>query len=152
MTIRRKLRHEVPQLNTSSLPDLIFTVLFFFMIVTHMRENTLLLHFQTPEGQQLTRLTRKSAVTHIYIGPANRSPHHTIIQINDREVAADDITDLISTERKLLSADDLPHHTISIKADRRTPMRLITQVKQALRQAGATNISYTATDSPSASR
>ena len=36
----RRRRHEVPALNTASLPDLIFTVLFFFIIVTHMREET----------------------------------------------------------------------------------------------------------------
>ena len=36
-----KKSHDVPELNTSSLPDLIFSVLFFFMIVTHMRQVTL---------------------------------------------------------------------------------------------------------------
>ena len=34
-------KREMPALNTSSLPDLIFTLLFFFMIVTTMREVTL---------------------------------------------------------------------------------------------------------------
>ena len=34
----RRKKHEMPGLNTAALPDLIFTVLFFFMIVTHMRD------------------------------------------------------------------------------------------------------------------
>ena len=56
-----KKSHEVPGLNTSSLPDLIFSVLFFFMIVTHMRQVTLKVDCRLPQGKELTRLTKKSA-------------------------------------------------------------------------------------------
>ena len=63
----RKKSHEVPGLNTSSLPDLIFSVLFFFMIVTHMRQVTLKVECRMPEGKHLTRLTKKSAVSHISV-------------------------------------------------------------------------------------
>ena len=34
---KQRQRRDIPQLNMYSMPDLIFTVLFFFMIVTHMR-------------------------------------------------------------------------------------------------------------------
>ena len=64
-----KKSHEVPGLNTSSLPDLIFSVLFFFMTVTHMRQVTLKVDCRLPQGKELTRLTKKSAVSHIYICP-----------------------------------------------------------------------------------
>ena len=67
MMFRRRSR-EVPGLNTSSLPDLIFSVLFFFMIVTHMRHVTVKVKYQVPQGKELTRLTKKSAVSYIYIG------------------------------------------------------------------------------------
>ena len=62
----RRHSREVPALNTSSLPDLIFTVLFFFMIVTHMRHETVKVQYQVPQGKELTRLTKKSAVSYIY--------------------------------------------------------------------------------------
>ena len=55
-------------LNTAALPDLIFTVLFFFITVTHMRQVTLKVKYRVPEGTELTKLTKKSAITHIYIG------------------------------------------------------------------------------------
>lgn len=61
-------RRQMPQLNTASLPDLIFTVLFFFMVVTHMRTVTLKVSFRVPQGTELTRLTKKTAVSYIYIG------------------------------------------------------------------------------------
>ena len=41
MIFRNRSQRSMPQLNTSSLPDLIFTVLFFFMVVTHMRKTTI---------------------------------------------------------------------------------------------------------------
>ena len=40
MSIYRRRKHDIPELNTASLPDLIFTILFFFMLVTHMRKTT----------------------------------------------------------------------------------------------------------------
>lgn len=58
----------MPELNTSSLPDLIFTMLFFFMIVTSMREVTLKVQFQVPQGTELEKLEKKSLVSFIYIG------------------------------------------------------------------------------------
>ena len=53
----------MPELNTSSLPDLIFTMLFFFMIVTTMREVTLKVQFQVPQGTELEKLEKKSLVS-----------------------------------------------------------------------------------------
>ena len=58
----------MPELNTSSLPDLIFTILFFFMIVTTMREVTLKVKFTVPTGTELEKLEKKSAVSFIYVG------------------------------------------------------------------------------------
>ena len=66
MSMFKRTRREIPGLNTSSLPDLIFTVLFFFMIVTHMRKVTLKVKYQVPQGTELTRLTKKTAVSYIY--------------------------------------------------------------------------------------
>ena len=62
---------EMPELNTSSLPDLIFTILFFFMIVTTMREVTLKVKFTVPTGTELEKLEKKSAVSFIYVGPVS---------------------------------------------------------------------------------
>ncbi|MDE5740020.1 MAG: biopolymer transporter ExbD, partial [Bacteroidaceae bacterium] len=59
---------EMPEMNTSSLPDLIFTILFFFMMVTTMREVTLKVKFEKPVGTQLEKLARKSCTSFIYIG------------------------------------------------------------------------------------
>lgn len=53
----------MPELNTSSLPDLIFTMLFFFMIVTTMREVTLKVQFQVPQGTELEKLENIKSIS-----------------------------------------------------------------------------------------
>ena len=107
MSIFHRRSHEVPGLNTASLPDLIFTVLFFFMIVTHMQKVAVKVQYRTPQGTELTRLTKKTAVSYIYIGRPTTNPQQTAgaamrIQLNDKFASAGDLTDYIVAERKRL--------------------------------------------------
>ncbi len=146
MRITRRKR-VIPQLNTSSLPDLIFTVLFFFMIVTHMRRVALKVEYQVPAGTELTRLTKKTSTSYIYIGrPMQGGQGGMQVQLNDKLCTPDEVGAFVSSERQRMNPIDAQNMIVSIKADRRTPMALITQVKQALRQAQALRINYSATD------
>ena len=144
----KRTRREIPGLNTSSLPDLIFTVLFFFMIVTHMRKVTLKVKYQVPHGTELTRLTKKTAVSYIYIGkPVTGTVQgNTVIQLNDKYATTTDIIDYIAAEKSRMSPEDQQQMTVSIKADRSTKMGIISEVKQALRKSKALKISYSATE------
>lgn len=146
----RRSSREVPGLNTSSLPDLIFSVLFFFMIVTHMRQVTLKVKFQVPQGKELTRLTKKSAVSYIYIGKPlvklESVGRATCIQLNDKYATPAEVMDYISAEKKRMSAGDQKQMTVSIKADKHTKMEVVSEVKQALRQAKALRVNYSASE------
>ncbi len=154
--------HEVPGLNTASLSDLIFTALFFFMIVTHMREVQVKVKYQVPQGTELERLTKKSAVSYIYIGKPLKSEgkaqrgdddkdandgRETAIQLNDKLATADDVAAYIAAERSRMAPEDLKKMTVSIRADRHTRMGVVTEVKQALRKAGALKVNYSAEQS-----
>ena len=134
--------HSVPGLNTASLPDLIFTVLFFFMIVTHMKENQMKVKYQVPEGTKLERLAKKSTISHIYIGKPYKRGGITAVQVNDKIVDVAEIEDFIAAERKRMSPDDAKQMTVSIKADKKADMGVITDVKQSLRRANALKILY----------
>ena len=149
MSMFRRHRHEMPGLNMSSMPDLIFTVLFFFMIVTHMRSVPLKVAYQVPAGTELTKLTRKSAVTYIYIGKPIGQMRHVIgdsvrIQLNDKFTDPSAVGDFISQERQSMLPEDVQAMTVSIKADKSTPMGVITDVKQMLRQSKANKVNYSA--------
>ena len=140
----------MPELNTSSLPDLIFTMLFFFMIITTMREVTLKVQFRAPQGTELEKLEKKSLVTFIYIGQPTaqfqkQMGSETRIQLNDKFSDASEIQDYIYQERENMKEEDQPFMTVSLKVDRDTKMGIVTDVKQALRQSYALNINYSAT-------
>lgn len=171
--IRRNRRlREVPILNTASLPDLIFTVLFFFMIVTHMRTTTSKVKYALPQGTELKRLVKKSAVTYIYIGrdmPKTTRETSTVVspntssavspntssassmdvsaykvQLNNRVGTISEVASFVANEKKRMNPDDQVKMTVSIKADRSTPMYVINAVKRAVRAGGATRINYSA--------
>ena len=137
----------MPEMNTSSLPDLIFTILFFFMMVTTMREVTLKVKFTIPQGTELTKLEKKSAVSYIYVGPPTdqlraQMGSSTRIQLNDRFAEPPEVMDFVAVERKGMvnEADQI----ISIKADQKTPMGIITDIKEVLRKSWAVRINYSA--------
>ena len=138
----------------AALPDLIFTVLFFFMIVTHMRQVDPLVRYQVPQGTEVVKDIRKAGLVYILIGhpmdntplAAYHSPHpSTVIQMGNRIVTVDEIPAMIEKERARMSEDERQLLTVCIRADRDTEMGVINDVKQALRRAGALNINYAAT-------
>ena len=149
----RRHKKKVPGLNTASLPDLIFTVLFFFMIVTHIRHDAPKVEYRIPQGTELQKLTKKSAATYIYIGKAigqlQKSEGTAVkVQMNDKYVTPDEITDYVIDERSRMMPEDRQQMTVNLKADRNADMGTIIDVKQALRRANALRISYSAERAP----
>ncbi|NDV82426.1 biopolymer transporter ExbD [Bacteroides sp. 51] len=139
----------MPELNTSSLPDLIFTLLFFFMIVTTMREVTLKVEFKVPQGTELEKLEKKSLVTFIYVGKPGeefrkKMGSESRIQLNDAFAEVAEIQDFITQERLSMKEEDQPFMTVSLKIDQDTKMGIVTDIKQALRLAYALKINYSA--------
>jgi biopolymer transport protein ExbD len=145
---------EMPELNTSSLPDLVFAILFFFMMVTTMREVSLKVQFRSPQATELQKLEKKSLVTFIYVGKPNspelleKMGNETRIQLNDQIAEISEVGAYIGQEKASMKEEDQPYMTTSIKADYETKMGVITDLKQALREAYALKISYSAKPRP----
>ena len=137
-SIFRRSSHDMPGLNLASMPDLIFTVLFFFMIVTHMRHDDVRVRYQVPAGTEVQKLQQKSAVINIYIGEGK-------IQVNNQLTDVEHLPQLIEAERKKLSEDNAERLTVSLKADKHTPMGIIADVKEALQRSFALRINYSGT-------
>ena len=139
----------MPALNTSSLPDLIFTILFFFMIVTTMREVTLMVEFRVPKGTEIEKMTKKSLVSYIYVGKPTREWRARIgsgtqIQLNDKFASLYEVQDYVYQEREAMKEIDKPFMKVSLKVDKDTRMGIVTDIKQELRKAYALNINYSA--------
>jgi len=115
-----------PAINTSSLPDIIFMLLFFFMVTTTMREVTVRVQQKMPEATEVQKLDKKSLVSFIYIG----------------EPSVDDIPEFVTKEREARDEADRKFITTSLKVDGNTKMGIVTDVKQELRKSGAFKINY----------
>ena len=148
--IRRNEKREMPALNTSSLPDIIFMLLFFFMSVTTMKEVTYKVSIHNPQATELTKLEKKSLVRYIYVGVPTADfikqyGAETRIQLDDAFAETKEIGDFIINERSSMKESEQPLMTVSIKADKDTRMGVIADIKQELRRAYALKISYAAT-------
>jgi len=149
--IRRNDKREMPALNTSSLPDIIFMLLFFFMSVTSMKEVSYKVTCSnSPQASELTKLEKKSLVRYIYVGKPTEQyvkqfGTDTRIQLDDQFAETNEIGDYIINERSAMKEDEQGKLTVSIKADKETRMGVITEIKQELRRAYALKISYSAT-------
>ncbi len=148
MQIRRKKHRSVPGLNMASMPDLIFTVLFFFMIVTHMRNETVKVKLQVPQGTEVTKSSNKFSTINIYIGRNNYGD--TQIQVNDRMCSLGQVGALVQNLKANLSEESQDNLIINLRADRNTDMGIVNDLKKELRDVGALTIRYSATENAKA--
>ena len=144
-------RHNVPSLNVASMPELIFTVVCISFIVTHMRNGEVLVRLQVPEGNEVRKLANKSSVVNIYIGrqvneETGRQGEDWLVQLNGDLVKPEELPARIEQIRATMSPELAEHLTVSLRADRHTPMGIIQDVKKALQQSYALRINYSATE------
>lgn len=146
-----KKQKETPGLNMGSMSDIIFMLLFFFMVITTMRESSLFVQIAPPKGTEVVKLEKKSLVSYINVGipmPAYQAKYGTQprIQLNDQIADVSQIASFVELERATRDEADRPFITTAIKADRGrdVKMGLITDIKQELRMAGAFKIFYNA--------
>ncbi|MBO5881699.1 MAG: biopolymer transporter ExbD [Alistipes sp.] len=141
----KKGKREVPAMSTSSLPDIVFMLLFFFMAATTMREVDPLVKVQMPQANEITELDKKNLVN-IWMGkPMNAAKGEDAlkIQLNDKTQEVEDIRNFISatTATKGLGPKDI---VVNLRVDKEATVGKLTAVKQELRKADALSISYAA--------
>ena len=147
--IRKDAERETPALATSSLPDIIFMFLFFFMAVTTMKEVTFKVRVSPPMATEVQKLENKSLTRYVYVGKpmaqyTKAFGSETRIQLGDAFADINELQDFIVSERSAMNENDQNLLTVSIKADHDVKMGTITDIKQALRKAQALKISYSA--------
>lgn len=138
-----------PAISTASLPDIIFMLLFFFMVVTVMRENDPKVAVKVPNATELTKLEKKSLVNHIYIGkPVDKykdiygtSPR---IQLNDKISTEADIPLFLEQHKLGVQEGQRPLITTSLRVDEQVTMGIVQDVKVALRKANQLKVNYSA--------
>ena len=139
-----------PAISTASLPDIVFMLLFFFMVATVMRENTLMIENQLPSADQIEKLEKKNLVMYIYVGKPSsnyRAKYGTEarIQLGDKLAEVGDVQAFIASERATKREEEIPYLTTSLRVDKEANMGIVGDIKQELRKANALKLNYTTT-------
>jgi biopolymer transport protein ExbD len=130
---------------TSALPDIIFMLLFFFMVTTVLRETTINVKQRIPDATQLRKLQRKSLVSYLYIGEPKKTEiwgDEPKIQANDAFIEVKDVVLWVTREKEKLNEVERDQITISMKVDEEAKMGLISDVQLELREANARKLLY----------
>ncbi|MDO9261612.1 MAG: biopolymer transporter ExbD [Flavobacteriaceae bacterium] len=141
----KKNKKGLPAISTASLPDIVFMLLFFFMVSTTMRETDLLIKKPSlPFANEVKKLEQKSLVSTIYVGKAKDSKYGAgdKIQLNDKLSTVKDVRAFIYSERAKHNEDEVPYMTVSIKADVNSYVGTVTDIKVELREINALKVSY----------
>lgn len=150
----KKKKSGAKSINTASLPDIVFMLLFFFMVTTVMRKTEVQVNVTLPGASQVKKLEKKSLISYIYIG---RPVQHLqsiygvepMIQMNDKlineeGIPSESVKDFVLFEREKLDEFDKNMMTVSLRIDQNIPMGKVDDVKKALRMANALKINYSA--------
>tara|TARA_B100001250_G_C19603772_1_gene701793 strand:+ start:196 stop:666 length:471 start_codon:yes stop_codon:yes gene_type:complete len=145
---KKNKNSKLAPISTASLPDIVFMLLFFFMVTTVMRETDMLVENILPQATEVKKLERKSLVSYIYIGSPkgnNRKVKYgkeAKIQLNDAYARISDIQSFVIAERETRAEEEVPLLTTSIKADVNVKMGIVSDIKQELRKSQAYKINY----------
>ena len=145
---KKKKSGSLPAISTASLPDIVFMLLFFFMVATVMRDNTLMIRNQLPTADQVHKLNKKDRVIYIYAGkPSSRYVDKygssARIQLNDKFATVAEVGAFVLEERSAKRQELQNVLTMALKIDGETKMGLISDIKQELRKVNALKINYT---------
>jgi len=143
----KKKKKGLPAISTASLPDIVFMLLFFFMVSTTMRETDLVIKKPVlPSASEVKKLEHKSLVSTIYVGQSKDDRiSGDKIQVNDKIIDVKDIPSFIFAERALRKEEEVKFMTTSIKADKGANVGTILDIKEQLRDINALKISFSTT-------
>lgn len=138
-----------PAISTASLPDIVFMLLFFFMVVTKLRESEQKLTVKTPSATELTKLENKSLVNFIMIGRPVKKYQDIYgtkprIQLGDKISEESEIPLFLEKHKTSVPEGQQAGITTSLKIDGDVTMGIVSDVKTALRKAGQLKINYSA--------
>ena len=131
MKLERKT-HTSREISTSSMPDIIFMLLIFFMVTTVMREYEGL-DVIMPRAKMIEKLESKRHTSYIW------ATKDGLVSVDDRIININSLSGLMYTK---IAMD--PKITVSLKSDEKTTMKLITDIHTQLRTANALKLSYSA--------
>ncbi|MBP3192230.1 ExbD/TolR family protein [Natronogracilivirga saccharolytica] len=138
---QKKQANTKQQVPTAAMPDIIFMLLIFFMVVTVLREVELQVRVDFTRADNIETIEQKRLVSYIYIGPEILGGG----QYGDTRVQIDDaLIDDIHSIRRLMydKLQEEPRLIVSLRVDQQSEMGIVSDVQEELREAGTLRINY----------
>jgi len=146
---QKKRGKATPAISTASLPDIVFILLFFFMVITKMRDTDLKVEVAVPQATELEKLEQKTLVHQIYIGRPQKR-YQTIygtaprIQLDDKFATVEDIPLFVENHKQTVQPNLRSRITSSLRVDGKITMGIVQDVKTKLRKIGQLKVNYAA--------
>jgi biopolymer transport protein ExbD len=142
-----------PAISTASLPDIVFMLLFFFMVVTVLRDSELMVKVQTPFASELTKLEEKSLVNYLYVGRPVKKYQKVYgtkprLQLGDKFATLAEIPLFLERHKVKVPEAKRPKITSSLRVDGEVTMGIVQDVKTELRKSGQLKVNYSAKKKP----
>lgn len=146
---KKKSSGGAQEISTASLPDIVFMLLFFFMVSTVMRDSSMKVKNTLPQASEVKKMKHKSRVNYIFVGqplPKYQDVYgkQPKIQLNDAFADLTDIQPWVIGFRDAADEAEIPLLIASIKADKDVNMGVITDIKEELREVQQYKINYSA--------
>lgn len=144
----RNQKKRLPAISTASLPDIVFMLLFFFMTVTTIKNNTLLVDNNLPYADQLKNLEKKERVIEIYVGRPSPELATVLgsepkIQLNQKLAKVEDVAPYVLSELAKKPEGIRNLVTVSLKVDEKVRMGIVSDIKEELRKVNLLKVNYT---------
>ena len=146
---QKKRGDTAPAISTASLPDIVFILLFFFMVITKMRETDLKVKVQVPTATELEKLEQKTLVHYIYIGRPMQQYQGIYgtaprIQLDDSFKTIEDLPLFVENHKQTVQPSLRGRITSSLRVDGDITMGIVQDVKTKLRRIGQLKVNYAA--------
>jgi biopolymer transport protein ExbD len=139
---KANVKQDIP---TSSMPDVVFMLLFFFMVTTTLRDTSINVQQHLPEASQMRKLQRKTLVAYLYVGEPKKVEQwgkEPKIQANDVFIQPKEIIQWVNTAKANLDESERDQLTVALKVDNETKRGIIADIETELRKANARKLLY----------
>ncbi len=144
----RNTSRNKPEISTAALPDIVFMMLFFFMVSATIRTTNPLVETEIPKAQELTKVQKKILLQEIRVGyPIQKNlGAQAKIAVDDRFIKLNEIPQWVALKRDALPEQYKDQMIILLRADENVEMGLVADIQEELKKADARKILYRSLD------
>jgi biopolymer transport protein ExbD len=129
--LKRKSIRKVTGISTTSLPDIVFILLFFFMAVAVMKTSDPLVEYEVPSSENLYRFEDQSLLAYIRVGKDFKT-NRTIIQLGDAIRTIEEIPAYLKNAGPSTSENGSKQILAYLEIDKEIKMGLVNRIKKQL--------------------